>query len=80
MASKDEQAELDGMPQPAGKVYLSGAIGAPEGFLDGITKSKIGEQRQLVINVELVAVGDQKQQGGRGHFARFAAVELVSIT
>ena len=76
----EEQSELGGMPQPAGKVYLSGAIGAPEGFLDGITKTKIGEQRTLTITVEIAAVGDQKQQGGRGHFARFAAVELVSIT
>ena len=74
-----EQKELNGMPDPATKVYVSGAVGAPEGFLNGITKSKIGEELILTARVEVAAVGDQKQQQGRGHFARFRVIELVDL-
>ncbi len=75
----EQQTELDGMPDPAAKVYVSGAVGAPEGFLNGVTKGKIGDEMILTARVEVAAVGDQKQQQGRGHFARFRVIELVEL-
>ena len=75
----EDQDELDGMPEPSARVYLSGSVGAPEGFLDGITKAQIGKERRFAATVEIKEVGDQKQRSGRGHFVRFALVDLISL-
>lgn len=76
----EHQDELDGMPDPASKMKLSGTIGTPEGFFDGITKASIGQERELVVRVEIVRVGDEKQKQGKAHFVQLAAVEGLELT
>ena len=75
----DSQTELDGMPDPAARLYVSGSVGSPEGLLKGITKAQIGQERTLVVRVEIKEVGDQKQRQGRAAFVRFALVEATSL-
>ena len=75
----EQQTELEGMPDPATKVYVSGTVGSPDGFTDGITKSKIGDERTLTARVEILNVGDQKQRQGRAHYVKFAVTELISL-
>jgi hypothetical protein len=76
----DDQAELEGMPDPASRLYLSGGVGAPEGLLKGIGKAQIGQERTLTIRVEIKEVGDQKQRQGRASFVRFHLVEAVDLS
>ncbi len=75
----DEQTELEGMPDPAARLYVAGSVGSPEGLLKGIGKSQIGQERTLTLRVEIKEVGDQKQRQGRAAFVRFQVVEAVSI-
>ncbi len=75
----EPQSELDGMPEPSTRLYVSGNVGAPEGLLTGITKAQIGQERSLVVKVEIKEVGDQKQRQGRARFVRFALVEALKL-
>ena len=75
----DEQTELEGMPDPAARLYVSGSVGSPEGLLKGIGKAQIGQERTLTVRVEIKEVGDQKQRQGRASFVRFALVEATSL-
>ena len=75
----DEQTELEGMPDPAARLYVAGSVGSPEGLLKGIGKAQIGQERTLTLRVEIKEVGDQKQRQGRASFVRFHVVEALSL-
>lgn len=75
------QPEFEGMPEPAGQLYVAGSVGVPEGFLDDISAAQIGDTFSFSGSFELRQVGEQKKkETGTSRFIKLQIVKAGPLT